>query len=258
MIWRDGGLVEDAPLCIPPADVEGVMTTAGCDDSRVLLWEQHQHRLVSFSGFGVEENILPRGRDLEKLLRISGCTGPSRLRVVIWRDCPSSPVRLEASCEVLQNFGPTQTPLWLGVVRDSAPLDAGQKIVARHPWRDAQRLAVSWGADDALMADGETRLLEISRANVFVRRGLVVATPPAPDRCLPGIMRRVLMGLLPSLGLNVEERDVFIDELAFADEVWVTNAVRGVVRVGRVGERSWDHWPFHRRLARLDIPAPGW
>jgi branched-subunit amino acid aminotransferase/4-amino-4-deoxychorismate lyase len=258
MIWRDGELVEDTPLCVPPADVEGVMTTAGCDASRVLLWERHRHRLVSFTGFRVEDGILPKVRDLELLLEISGCTGPSRLRGVIWRDGPSSSLRVEVSCGVLRGFGPTQDPIWLGVVRDSAPPNAGQKIVARHTWRDAQRLAVSWGADDALMADGEGRLLETSKANIFVRRGLVVATPPAPVRCLPGIMRHVVIGVLPRFGLKVEERDVFIDELEFADEVWVTNAVRGVVRVGRVGERSWDHWPFHRRLARLGIPAPGW
>ncbi len=242
---------------MPPADVDGVMTTVGCEGGRVLLWERHRQRLLEFTGLAAEEDVLPRPRDLESLLEASGCMAPSRLRVSVWREHGST-LRVEVVCSVLEVFGPGQDPVWLGGVCWQDPPAAGQKVIARHRWRDAGVRAVSWGGDDALIADGEGRLLETSKANIFVRRGLVVATPPAPARCLPGIMRQVVLETLPSVGLKVEERDVFIDELAFADEVWVTNAVVGIVRVGRVGERIWDRWPFHRRLSTLPFPAPGW
>lgn len=255
MIWRDGKIRREAPLCVLPADVEGVMTTVGCDGGRVLVWERHRRRLLDSS---VDESVLPLHGDLESLLEASGCMAPSRLRVSVWRAPASGVVRVEATCSALETFGPGQKPVRLGVVRWQDPPAAAHKVIARHRWQDAGDLAVSWGADDALIADGEDRLLETSKANVFVRRGLVVVTPHAPERCLPGIMRRVLLEALPSVGLKGEERDVSIDELTFADEVWITNALIGVVRVGRVGERRWDRWDYHRRLATMSMPAPGW
>lgn len=258
MIWRDGKILREAPLCVPPAHVKGVMTTAGCDGGRVLLWELHRQRLLEFPGLVVEESALPRLQDLESLLEASGCTAPSRLRLSVWRDSSTGAVRVEASCSLLKVFGAGRKPVWLAVIRWEDPPEAGHKVIARHRWHDAGELSLAWGGDDALVVGCEGRLLETSKANVFVRCGLVVATPPAPARCLPGIMRKVVLETLPSVGLKVEERDVFIDELTFADEVWITNAVVGIVRVGRVGERIWDHWPFHRRLATTSLPAPGW
>lgn len=257
-IWRDGRLCHEVPLCEPPADLDGVLTTSGCDRGRVLLWESHRQRLLRFPGLAIEERSLPSLLDLESLLAASDCLGPSRLRVSAWPDFATGAVRVEAVCSPLGASGPGQSPVWLAVVRWDDPPEAGHKVIARHRWKEAGDLAVAWGADDALLADQEGRLLETSKANVFVRRGLRVATPPAPERCLPGIMRQNMLALLPTIGLRPEERDVFWDELAFADEVWIANAVTGVVRVRRVGERVWDQWPLHRRLAKEQVPAPGW
>ncbi len=258
MIWQDGKIRREAPLCVPPAHVEGVMTTVGCDGGRVLLWEMHRQRLLGFPGLVVEESVLPQPQDLESLLEASGCLAPSRLRVSVWRDSSTGTVRVEAVCSPLKACGPGQKPVWLAVVRWEDPPEAGHKVIARHRWHDAGERSVAWGGDDALAVGYEGRLLETSKANIFVRRGSVVVTPPAPARCLPGIMRQVVLETLPSVGLKVEEKDVFLDELTFADEIWITNAVAGIVRVGRVGERIWDSWPFHRRLVTMSIPAPGW
>lgn len=258
MIWRDGKLRHEAPLCEPPADLCGVMTTLGCDRGQVLLWEHHRRRLLKFPHMAIEEDSLPSGQDLTALLEASDCFGPSRLRVSAWPERTSTIVRVEAVCSPLEMFGPDQSPAWLAVVRWDDPPEPAHKVIARHRWKEAGDMAMTWGADDALMADQEGRLLETSKANVFVRRGLRVATPPAPERCLPGIMRRTMLELLPTIGLRTEERDIFLDELAFADEIWMTNAVAGVVRVRRVGERIWDQWPFFRRLVKEGVPAPGW
>lgn len=257
MIWRNGKIRQEAPHCVPPADVEGVMTTVGCDGGGVLLWEQHRQRLLGFPRIVVKESMLPKVQDLQSLLEASGCMAPSRLRLSIWRE-NGSDIQVEAVCCALEVFGPHQEPVWLGGVCWQDPPVAAHKVIARHRWRDAGVRAVSWGGDDAVIVDGEGRLLETSKANIFVRRGLVVATPPAPERCLPGIMRQVVLEGLSSVGLKAEVRDVFIDELAFADEVWITNAVVGLVRVGRVGERTWDRWDFFGRLAKMGMPAPGW
>lgn len=257
-IWRNGQFSQGAPLCSPPREVNGVLTTAGCDGGRVYLWEQHRRRLLNYTQLAIDEHSLPSQEDLQVLLKTSGCLSAARMRVSVWQESVSMDQFVEATCFSVESFGSDQEPVWLGVVRWQDPPAAGHKIIARCPWQDAGVQAVSWGADDALIADSEGRLLETSKANIFVRRGSMVATPPAPDRCLPGIMREVVIEALPLIGLKTEVRDIFIDELTFADEVWITNAVIGVVRVGRIGERRWDRWDFHQRLAMTSIPAPGW
>ena len=42
------------------------------------------------------------------------------------------------------------------------------------------------------------------------------------------------------LGLEVDERAPALTELADADEVWATNALVGVRRVGAVDDRQWS------------------
>ena len=260
MIWIDGRLLDAAPQCIPPAAVDGVFTTVGCDDGRPLLWDRHRERLlgIPWPGGAVDPGLLPGRSDLEGLLAAERCFGPARLRITLWRGGPSQPAHIEATCAPLEQCGTEIGPLELANVRWENPPPPGRKVIARRPWEDARDQARSWCADDALMIDGNGRLLETSRANVFVRRGLVVSTPPAPLRCLPGVMRGVLIDRLPDLGLRIEERDLHIDELAFADEVWVTNSVVGAVPVRRIGERTWTEWDFFGSLVRLGLPAPGW
>lgn len=255
MLWRNGRLIRDNPRCVPPAALEGVMTTIGCDGGWPLLWDRHRRRLLEAS---VPAGRLPEIADLEVLLEKIRCPGPARVRIAAWQDAAPAGWAVEAVAQPIESWGPDQRPLVLGIVRWDDPPPPGVKVLARHRWQEAGDRARAWGADDALMVDGEGRLLETSIANVFVRRALIVATPPSPDRCLGGTMRAVLIDRLPRIGLQVEERDLFQDELVFADEVWISNAVVGAVRVARAGPARWDQWPFFERLSLEGLPAPGW
>ena len=71
-------------------------------------------------------------------------------------------------------------------------------------------------------------------------------------------MRGRLLEVLPALGLEVEEGDLSVEELLEAGEVWVSNALVGVRRVGAVGRRRWGSWPVFTRLPEAGIPVPGW
>ena len=134
----------------------------------------------------------------------------------------------------------------------------GHKTLARLPWDLARERAQREGADDALLVDEAGHVLETAIANVWLRRGCDLRTPPAPARCLPGIMRDWLLEHAGALGLQVYECDLTTEDLVGADELWISNAVIGVRKVAFVAGREWRSWRFFEDLAKLGVPAPGW
>lgn len=92
---------------------------------------------------------------------------------------------------------------------------------------EARRL----GADDALMLNTLGQVAEASSSNIFAVFGDELVTPPVEAGILPGIVRLTVLELAPSLGLRPVERTLLPADLIEADEVFITNSVREVVRV---------------------------
>lgn len=278
-VWRDGRLEDAAQAGQARATSWGVFTTAGCDHGRPLLWDRHRRRLTaSLTCLGAPALELPTEAAMAALLAATGHTGPARLRCQALgsedslrcqalvgsedsRHESSDPKawHLEAAVGDPGPVGPEAPPLSLAVVRrPAAPPLVGHKTLARLPWDLAAADARAAGADDALLVDSGERVLETSVANLWVVRRGRLLTPPAPERCLPGIMRCWLLEHASDAGLDVAEADLCLTDVEAADEIWVTNAVVGVRRVARVGERRWSSWPAFARLSALVLPAPAW
>ena len=259
VVWCDGQIREQRAAGSSTSAGWGVFTTVGCDHGRPLLWTRHNSRLdSSLDLLGAPEGLqLPTERDLSRLLKASGLDGPARIRVEARRVEPSSWL-IEASAAPCGSVGPASSPAKLAVHRwtSAAPL-AGLKVLARRRWDLAREAAEAEGRDDALLVDAADRLLETSIANIWVVSGHAARTPPAPDRCLPGVMRCWLLENLERCGL-VEERDLGLPDLLAADEVWLSNAVIGVRRVQEVEDRKWRGSPRFDLTKALGVPAPGW
>jgi branched-chain amino acid aminotransferase len=88
------------------------------------------------------------------------------------------------------------------------------------------------GAETVVLTDGAGHLTEGPGFNVFVVRGGVLATPAAG--VLEGVTRRTVIELARDAGLAVELRDVGVDELRQADEVFLSSTGGGVIPVAAV------------------------
>ena len=75
---------------------------------------------------------------------------------------------------------------------------------------------------------------ELTRSNIFIVKGDMLITP-AKD-VLMGITRKLVMEKAAGR-LDVEERDVSLDELLSADEVFTTSSTKAVMPVVQVGEK---------------------
>ena len=119
----------------------------------------------------------------------------------------------------------------------------------------AAKFAGEMNYDDALIY-GEGGIAEISNANIFLLREGKLITPELASGCLPGVCRRVVMDIAPGLGLEVEETQVTWEAFLDAEEVFVTNVIRGIRPVGeveglnfRVGAGTVG-WRIHEALDR--------
>ncbi len=65
-------------------------------------------------------------------------------------------------------------------------------------------------------------------ANLFYSQAGKIFTPPLSEGCVAGVMRRHLLERLPGAGFTVEEKATSPEDLEGAEEVWLTNAIRGL------------------------------
>jgi branched-chain amino acid aminotransferase len=90
------------------------------------------------------------------------------------------------------------------------------------------------GYDDALMLDWRGRVAESTGANFFMVIGGELHTP-VPDCFLDGITRRTVIDLAGKRGIKVVERVIMPDDLAGADEVFLTGTAAEVTPIREIG-----------------------
>lgn len=105
-------------------------------------------------------------------------------------------------------------------------------------WREAERA----GDDDALMLTVDGKIAETAVANLFWKKRDMIYTPSPDNDILPGLMRAIVMKLLDRSGkFGVREESAGPEALNKAELIWVTNSVREIQPVTRIGDTA---YPF--------------
>jgi 4-amino-4-deoxychorismate lyase len=146
------------------------------------------------------------------------------------------------------------------LVRAASPwLLAGVKSTSYATNMAAQRAARARGADDAVLVGLGGELLEAPTANLWWRTGSTLHTPSLDLGILAGITRAVVGELAPGLDLKVLEGVYTADDLAAADEAFLSSSTREIMPVvevdgvpvadGRPGRSAADLQAALRHLA---------
>ncbi len=100
----------------------------------------------------------------------------------------------------------------------------------------ALKQAADRGYDDALLLNEREQIAEVTSANIFwVKRGWIY-TPPLSAGCLEGVTRAVVLKRAAKLGFRAIERDVSLDQIAAADEVFVSSSLKLVLAVAEIAD----------------------
>jgi 4-amino-4-deoxychorismate lyase len=103
--------------------------------------------------------------------------------------------------------------------------------------------------DEGLVRSTDDRLVSATAANVFLVRKGRLLTPQISDCGVAGVMRELVLRIAAGAGIEVEVGDFTLSDLERADEVFLTNAVRGVRPVGCVeGLKTFVPGPTIARL----------
>jgi len=86
--------------------------------------------------------------------------------------------------------------------------------------------------DDLLITNSKGGILEGSSANLFVVSNGVLYTPGLEEGCLAGVMRMNIINIALQNGIKVYECNIMPQNLLAADEIFLTNAVKGITWIG--------------------------
>ena len=108
--------------------------------------------------------------------------------------------------------------------------------------------AEDMGFDDSLFLDWRGQVAEATGANIFIGFGDDKLHTPTPDCFLDGITRRTVIDLARDNGIEVVERVIMPDELANAEEIFLTGTAAEVTPVGRIDDHSYTPGEICRTL----------
>jgi branched-chain amino acid aminotransferase len=101
----------------------------------------------------------------------------------------------------------------------------------------AMQEAARHGAYEGIMRNFRGELAECTTSNLFLVKDGVALTPPLASGLLPGITRAFLFEVGREAGITVREAVLRDDDLASADEVFITSTTRGVVPATKIDNR---------------------
>ncbi len=105
----------------------------------------------------------------------------------------------------------------------------------------AQNAMQSGSLDDVLLLNTNGNIIESAIANVFWIKDKMIHTPPLSEGCIAGTMRHWLIAQLVQNGYSVHEKEMKLEDLSTADELFLTNSIRPIRWVERVGNQRFGN-----------------
>lgn len=107
--------------------------------------------------------------------------------------------------------------------------------------------------DNCLILNTDKSVIEALNGNLFLVKDDKIKTPPLEDGCLKGVMRKQLLELLAKdVNITVEEASISPFELQKADELFVTNVIKGIVPITKYRKKEYKSEFAQSLIAKLN------
>ncbi len=131
------------------------------------------------------------------------------------------------------------------------PALAGVKHLNRLDNVIARSDAIERGFDDALMSNDESIVCATQSNVFFVLSEHFVVTPSIKKSGVQGVMKRQVIQWLEKLGIEVIEKIVTRSDSVQAQEIFLTNCVKGIQSVSFVEDRQYDQFSIAGQLRQM-------
>ncbi len=273
---RNGKLISSADAFIHSSNRafrygDGIFETLCVRNKTVLYFDDHWKRLTN--GMHLLRLPMPAGFDpyqlrhqLTVLLESNGCVS-GRVRLVVYReatgyympDAMNSSWVLTLTGKVDDRYELNQIGINLGIfTRFPKPAIeySNLKTLNGLPYILAGIAAKEEKFDDMLLLNTHGNIIESVSSNIFLRKGNIIITPPLSEGCLDGVMRKNVILLLRKKNLRIVEEPVTREMAETADEIFLTNVIRGVQWVAAFTGRQFEKNISARLVQWLNENAP--
>lgn len=243
---------------------DGVFETLAVRTGRVPLWSYHRERLLrdtarlGIAGLDIDslqrevfelahdcaqaviKVIVTRGEGGRGYRPAPAAARRAPTRIVLrypWPDYPASyreagvVVRV---CDTRLSINPALAGI--------KHLNRLEQVMARSEWYDPE-------IAEGLMCDQAGHVVEATQANVFLVYKGELLTPDVTEAGVAGVMRGLLIERAQAwTGVQVRETVLRLEDIQYADEVFLCNAVIGIWPVRRVEACSFAVGPVTKQL----------
>ncbi|MBF4470440.1 aminotransferase class IV [Flavobacterium sp. HJJ] len=97
------------------------------------------------------------------------------------------------------------------------------------------------GLDNCILLNDSKNVVEALQGNVFMLIGGRLITPPVSEGCLNGVMRKQILELAKKIeGIEVFEEIISPFDLQKADELFVTNVIKGIQPITKYRKKEFS------------------
>lgn len=231
---------------------------------RIPYWPQHAQRIQHAQEIlGLQ--LKPTPEELEQqLIALAEKTGftNARFRLIVYREGSGAygPAETETHylCEVLpldsDTFQLNETGLTVGLYTEEKKYPgklAGIKTTSSLLYVQASRYVKQQGWDDGLIVNTNNQIIEGTSSSLFLVKGGNLHTAPLKLGPVDGVMRKVILQQAMDSGFHVSAGPITEDMLLNADELWLTNAIKGIQWIGQYKNKTYGNKQAEKMIKQL-------
>ncbi|WDO13043.1 aminotransferase class IV [Flavobacterium sp. WW92] len=272
MINFNGNITSEANLLIGNRGFlygDSVFETVKILDGKILFLEDHYFRLMS--AMRIVRMEIPMNFTMEyfeeQLLSLAAAknlSSSSRARISVYRNEGGFYLPKDNNVSFLVTVQPLENSVYR-IEKEEYEVELYKDfVVAKHllsTIKSSNRMinvtgsifADENGYDNCLLINDDKNVIEALNGNLFMLMGNKLITPPISEGCLNGVMRKQILTLAKKIEtIEVEETSISPFDLQKADELFITNVIRGIQPITKYRKKEYETKTAKDLLLRLN------
>jgi branched-chain amino acid aminotransferase len=234
---------------------DGFFESMRVEHGKILRGDMHFQRMQkALLLLEMQSDIFSSVQEIESLIASLSAANKSgdylRARITFFRQGPGNYTPDKNSTGYLINIqtlsGPMEFPekgLRAGIYTRQAKAKgpfSNIKSISSQLYVMAGIHAKHEGLEECLLVNTSGHFIESLSCNFFIWMNNTLLTAPLSEGCVDGVYRRYLLDIADKNGIPFREQMITETEIALADEIILSNAVRGIQWIATLGEKNYD------------------
>lgn len=233
---------------------DGFFESMRFKNGNVYFFDDHYDRFIHTANLlCMDAKTLPSKEDLLNTIREyaakNNCTENARIRMNVFRDSEGlyapnensvAYIMMMLKLETDYTFNEQGLDIGIYQTQSKAPgLYSNIKSLSAQLYVMAGLDAKARGKEELIVLNTNGNCIEGFTSNLFMLKDNCIYTPLLSEGCIDGIFRRQMPKIAEKLNLDYQEQVISILDLQMADEVWLTNAIKGIQPVRKFNNKTY-------------------